>query len=138
MTRRPRTMRVFDNYEISGCKESRDASGGSFTEPVEDDEAEFWTLYGHAEGEGVMAIGDFKTRKVAENVYFRIVGKRFTASYEVDAALRLRHAADQMLAALKFALPFMEDLANSSHNKGERRAAKLMREAIREAQGGES
>jgi len=46
-------------------------------------------------------------------------------------------AAGQMLAALKFALPFMEDLANSGHNKGERRAAKLMREAIREAQEGE-
>jgi hypothetical protein len=46
----------------------------------------------------------------------------------------LANAAPSMLAALKFALPFMEDLANSSHNKGERRAAKLMREAIREAQ----
>jgi hypothetical protein len=43
---------------------------------------------------------------------------------------------DALLAALKFALPFMEDLANSSHNKSERRAAKLMLEAIRGAQKG--
>jgi hypothetical protein len=50
----------------------------------------------------------------------------------------LANAAPSMLAALKFALPFMEDLANSSNNKGERRAAKLMREAICEAQGTES
>jgi hypothetical protein len=134
MRHRAKLALLFDNYEISGCKEFRDGNGTSYTEPVEDDEAEFWTLYGHTEGEGVMAIGDFKTRKVAENVYFRIVGKRFTASYEADAALRVRHSADQMLAALKFALPFMEDLANSSDNKGERRAAKLMREAICEAQ----
>jgi hypothetical protein len=133
MTRRPRTMRVFDNYEISGCKEFRDASGTPYIEPVEDDEAEFWTLYGHTEGEGVMAIGDFKTRSIAENVYFRIVGKRFTASYEADAALRVRHAADQVLAALKFALPFMEDLAKTSRDKGARRAAEFMREAILES-----
>jgi hypothetical protein len=49
-------------------------------------------------------------------------------------ALRVRNAANQMLAALKFALPYMEDLASSSDNKGERRAARLMRQAIRKAQ----
>jgi hypothetical protein len=134
MTNRSCTTQVFDNYEISGCTEFPDRGSGSYIEPVEDNEATFWTLYGHTEGEGVMAIGDFKTRKIAEEVYFRIVGKPFTGSYEADATLRARHAADQMLAALKFALPYMEDLANSSRNKGERRAAKLMRNAIAAAE----
>jgi hypothetical protein len=130
-----RTILLFDNYEISGCKKHEEG-GGSYIEPVEDSEAEFWTLYGHTEGEGVMAIGDFRTRKITEDVYYRIVGKRFTASYEAAATLRVRHAADQMLAALKFALPYLEDLADSSDNRRERRAAKLMRQAIESAQRG--
>ena len=41
---------------------------------------------------------------------------------------------DAMLAALRFALPYMEDLANSSYNRDELRAAQLMREAIAEAE----
>ena len=133
---RSRTTLLFDNYEISGCKKFQDDGGGSYIEPMEDAEAEFWTLYGHTEGEGVMAIGDFRTRKIAEDVYFRILGKRFTGSYEADATLRVRHAADQMLAALKVALPYMEDLANSGNNKGERRAVKLMCKAIASAEKG--
>ena len=40
----------------------------------------------------------------------------------------------KMLAALRFALPYMEDLAYSSNNQGEQRAAQLMREAIAEAE----
>jgi hypothetical protein len=39
-----------------------------------------------------------------------------------------------MLAALRFALPFMEDLAGSGDNKAERRAARLMRKAIAQAE----
>jgi hypothetical protein len=39
-----------------------------------------------------------------------------------------------MLAALRFALPYMEDLAASSDNKNERRAARLMRDAIAKAE----
>jgi hypothetical protein len=136
MATRAQTKRLFDNYEISGCKKYPEDGGGSFIEPVEDGEAEFWTLYGHTKGDGVMAIGDFRTREVAENVYFRIVGKQFTGSYKADATLRVRHAADQMLVALNVALPYMEDLANSSNNKGERRAAKLMHDAIAAAEKG--
>ena len=136
MSRRASLSLPFDNYEISGCKEYQEDGGGSYFEPAKDSEATVWTLYGHTENEGVMAIGDFKTRKIAEDVYFRIVGKRFTASYDADATLRVRHAADQMLAALRFALPYMEDLASSSNNKGERRAAKLMRQAIAAADRG--
>jgi hypothetical protein len=40
----------------------------------------------------------------------------------------------KMLAALRFALPYMEDLAYSSSSQGEQRAAQLMREAIAEAE----
>lgn len=39
-----------------------------------------------------------------------------------------------MLTALRFALPYMEDLADSSDNKGEHRAARLMRNAIAKAE----
>lgn len=52
------------------------------------------------------------------------------------ANARLIQASGAMLAALKCALLYMEDLANSSDHKRERRAAKLMREAIHEAEGG--
>jgi hypothetical protein len=41
---------------------------------------------------------------------------------------------DAMRAALKFALPCMEDLANSSDNENEHRAARLMRDAIATAE----
>jgi hypothetical protein len=41
---------------------------------------------------------------------------------------------DAMLAALRFALPFMEDLAGSSDNQDERRAAQLMRDALSQAE----
>lgn len=43
-------------------------------------------------------------------------------------------AYSSMLAALKFALPYMEDLANSSHNANEERAAQLMGDAIATAE----
>ena len=42
-------------------------------------------------------------------------------------------AYEAMLSALRFALPFMEDLANSS-SKNERRAVRLMRDAIAAAE----
>jgi hypothetical protein len=44
-------------------------------------------------------------------------------------------AFDAMLYALRFALPFMEDLANSGDNANERRAAQLIRDAIAKAEG---
>jgi hypothetical protein len=71
---------------------------------------------------------------VLVQVHEAIGQARGSASSEANATPRVRRATDQMLAALKFALPYMEDLANSSDNNGERRAAKLMREAISEAQ----
>ena len=60
----------FDAYEIHGCK---DYDG--FVEQVEDDEAEFWSIYGHIPGQGLECIGDFKTRPAAEEVLQCIEGK---------------------------------------------------------------
>ena len=48
-----------------------------YCEQVPDDEARFWSLYGHIPGQGVDCIGDFKTREHAEEVYARITGKRY-------------------------------------------------------------
>ncbi len=73
---------------------------------------------------------------VLVQVHEAVSQARISASPGADAALRVRHAAPSMLTALKFALPFTEDLANSSDNKGERRAARLMRAAIAAAEGG--
>lgn len=50
----------------------------------------------------------------------------------------LADAAPNLLAALRFALPYMEDLAASSDNPGEHRAALLMRDAISQAEGYET
>jgi hypothetical protein len=44
-------------------------------------------------------------------------------------------ASPLMLAALRFALPLMEDLAASSNNRAERHAVRLMREAIKASEG---
>ena len=49
--------------------------------------------------------------------------------------VNLADAARKLLAALRFALPYIEDLAGSSDNQREQRAAKLMRDAISEAEG---
>lgn len=73
--------KVFDNYEVHGCKDffahaKNDGARYKYTEQVEDGEATFWTLYGHITGEGVQAIGDFKTRRAAEEVMALIVGSR--------------------------------------------------------------
>ena len=68
----------FDGYEIHGVREF-DEGNGKFCEQVPDEEAEFWSLYGHIPGEGVECIGDYKTREHAEETYARITGRRFTA-----------------------------------------------------------
>jgi hypothetical protein len=74
-------MKPFDAYEIHGCQQI-DAAGnpdkcGAYIETCPDDQAMFWSLYGHIPGEGVMAIGDFISREAAEEVYFRIKGRHF-------------------------------------------------------------
>jgi hypothetical protein len=66
----------FDGYEIHGVSEFDD-EGGKYCEQVPDDEAMFWSLYGHIPGAGLECIGDFKTRALAEEVYERITGERY-------------------------------------------------------------
>jgi hypothetical protein len=66
----------FDAYEIHGVREF-DEGQGKFPEQVTDDEAASWSLYGHIPGEGVMSIGDFTTRQLAEEVYARITGDAY-------------------------------------------------------------
>jgi hypothetical protein len=67
----------FDEYEIHGVPELRGADGTRYCEPAPDDEAHFWSLYGHIPGQGLECIGDFKTRQQAEEVYARITGRRY-------------------------------------------------------------
>jgi hypothetical protein len=95
-------MRVFDNYEISPCRryEEPDGPGKFYYEVCEPNEADVCTLYGHIEGEGVEAIGDFATCEAAEEVFYRITGTRFTGSYRAEGHLRIMHAGPKLLEAL--------------------------------------
>ena len=95
-------MKVYDNYEISPCTrtEEPDKPGHFYFEVCEPREADVWTLYGHIDGEGVEAIGDFATREHAEEVFRRITGIHFTGSREVPARLRVMHAAPELLEAI--------------------------------------
>ena len=74
--------------------------GKFYFEVCQPDEADVWTLYGHINGEGVQAIGDFANREAAEEVFFRITGVKFTGSYGADAHLRVMHAGPKLLEAL--------------------------------------
>ena len=52
-------------------------TGRTFGEQVPDNEAQFWSLFGHIPGQGLDCIGDFRTREHAEEVYARITGRRY-------------------------------------------------------------
>lgn len=67
----------FDDYEIHGVKEFRE-NGMKWCEQVDDSEAEFWSLYGHIPGGGLDCIGDFNTRRYAEEIYARITGRSYS------------------------------------------------------------
>jgi hypothetical protein len=69
----------YDDYEIHGVFECSD-DGRTFCEQVPDDEAQFWSLYGHIPGQGVDCIGDFKSRQHAEEVYARITGRCYAVN----------------------------------------------------------
>lgn len=66
----------FDDYEIHGVFQFDD-DGRKFCEQVPDDEAQFWSLYGHIPSRGLECIGDFESRKLAEQIYSRITGRRY-------------------------------------------------------------
>lgn len=94
---------VYDNYEISGCRRidvtGRPNPRGKSVETCGDGDAQFWTLCGHIDGQGVEAIGDFSSREAAEDVHFRITGSQYAGPNEA-ARLRLMHAAPRLLASL--------------------------------------
>ena len=108
---------VFDDYEISPCRrfEEPDAPGRFYFEVCEPAEADVWTLYGHINGQGVEAIGDFGSREAAAEVYQRITGQPFTGSYEAGERLRLMHAAPKLRDALWAALPYVEAQADRAY-----------------------
>ncbi len=66
----------FDGYEIHGVREFGKGKH-RHCEQVPDDEAQFWSLYGHIPGQGLDCIGDFKTREHAEEVYARLTGQSY-------------------------------------------------------------
>jgi|GEM_PF-3114119 len=56
------TSATFDAYELQEVGEYVDDRGLAFVEPILSEDSEpkkrFWTIYGHVEGEGVMALID--------------------------------------------------------------------------------
>lgn len=66
----------FDDYEIHGCKDF-----GRFVEQVPDAEAEYWLLFGHIPNQGLESIGDFETRRHAEEILERITGKSASQNF---------------------------------------------------------
>lgn len=72
----PSDIVPFDDYEIHGVRE-HDEGTGKYCEQVPDEDAAFWSLYGHIPGQGLECIGDFKSRQHAEEVYRRITGRPY-------------------------------------------------------------
>jgi len=130
-------MKVYDNYEISPCTrtEEPDKPGHFYFEVCEPHEADVWTLYGHRDGEGVEAIGDFSSRQHAEQVYYRITGQPFTGSYQADARLRVMHAGPQLLEALTFFFNIMHDYRSSVQKGYVQLALQKSKTAIEQATG---
>ena len=65
------TEAYFEAYEIEQVVEYADGNrllGRSIEQERQAGNAVHWRLYGHVAGVGVIAIGDFKTRKEAEEV----------------------------------------------------------------------
>lgn len=95
----------FDNYEIHGCIERNSGPGyESYVEQCPDEEAQFWSLFGHCPKGGVEAIGDFATREDAEAMFQRIAGIPFGSHDEIAARVRLMHAAPSLLSDLEDAV----------------------------------
>lgn len=121
----------FDNYEISPCRryEQPDSPGKFYFEVCEPDEADVWTLYGHVNGDGVQAIGDFANREAAEEVFFRITGVKFRGSYEADSHLRVMHAGPKLLAALIAASDWIDAQVGKSRTDVQSKVQQAIAEA---------
>jgi hypothetical protein len=88
----------FDDYEIHGMTRLTDIPGQEEEpagrlidncEQVSDNDAEFWSLFGHIPGQGIDCIGDFATREHAEEIFARITGRRY-ADATLDHGKRRR------------------------------------------------
>ena len=66
-------MKPFDNYEVHGVAEFG-RGRNRHAEQVPDEEAHYWSLFGHIPGQGLEGIGDFQTRQHAEEILSRITG----------------------------------------------------------------
>lgn len=104
-----RSRKPYDAYEVHGVAAFGDGPRRG-CEPVPDDEAEFWSLYGHIPGEGVECVGDFATRRDAEDVRDRITGGAVVPALvaALDALLTATVDAD-----LKFGFTVGEDQATA-------------------------
>ena len=86
----------FDNYEVHGIR--RFGRGQNrHCEQVPDEEAQFFSLFGHIPGQGLECIGDFNSRALAEEVAARI-RRRHSALQEALAWLAT--AAEDLEAAM--------------------------------------
>ena len=112
---------AFDAYEIHGCLQINE-HGHTWVEQCNDSEAEFFTLYGHIPGRGVDAIGDFKTRELAEEVLARLNPP-------------LKGAAPELLTALEYFFNIMHDYQSSVRKGYVKHALDLARTAILKATG---
>jgi hypothetical protein len=101
----------FDGYEIHGLRRSGKGKDRC-CEQVPDDEAQFWSLYGHIPGQGVECIGDFITREHAEEVYARITGRRFTELKKTAGTMPTNH--QRALSAERAIFRYGEDLPESN------------------------
>ena len=68
---------MFDYYEVNGVAEFSEPYGQKYCEIVPDDEAHFWSLYGHIPNAETICIGNFLSREAAETVYARITGTQY-------------------------------------------------------------
>jgi hypothetical protein len=129
-------MKVFDNYEISPCTrfEEPEKPGHFYFEVCKPEEADVWTLYGHINGEGVQAIGDFDTREHAEEAFQRITGIPFADSREVSEHLRVMYTGQKLLAALKAVREAVKAEPAMNHQKYDALGV-LVNAAISEATG---
>lgn len=81
------SLTPFRDYEISGVREYG-YGADRFCERVPDDEAVFWSLFGHIPGEGADCIGDFSTRALAEECYFRITSRPYGTQRTKDGEIQ--------------------------------------------------
>ena len=105
---------MYDGYRIAGCQRF-DEGPDSLVVECEDRDAQFWTIYGYIDNRSLdnkpdrcEAIGDFRSREAAEEVYFHLAGEKFHGSGEPDDRVRMAKAAPILYDALADATAQLE------------------------------